>query len=88
MCLLVSELKLSDLFFEEGFIKITGKGNKQRFVPIGSLAQKYIHIYKSTIRIHLNVKKEHGDVLFLNREEVNQEAMIFTIIKDLAVKIE
>jgi integrase/recombinase XerD len=60
-------LKISDLFFEEGFIKITGKGNKQRFVPIGSLAQKYIHIYKSTIRIHLNVKKEHGDVLFLNR---------------------
>jgi integrase/recombinase XerD len=43
-------LKISDLFFEEGFIKITGKGNKQRFVPIGSLAQKYIHIYKSTIR--------------------------------------
>jgi integrase/recombinase XerD len=60
-------LKISDLFFEEGFIKITGKGNK-RFVPIGSLAQKYIHIYKSTIRIHLNVKKEHGDVLFLNRK--------------------
>jgi integrase/recombinase XerD len=82
-------LKISDLFFEEGFIKITGKGNKQRFVPIGTLAQKYIQIYKSTIRIHLNVKKEHSDVLFLNRRGSQlTRAMVFTIIKDLAVKIE
>ena len=82
-------LKISDLFFEEGFIKVTGKGNKQRFVPIGILAQKYIHIYKSTIRIHLNVKKEHGDVLFLNRRGSQlTRAMVFTIIKDLAVKVE
>jgi len=82
-------LKISDLFFDEGFIKITGKGNKQRFVPIGALAQKYIHIYKDTIRIHLNVKKEHGDILFLNRRGGQlTRAMIFTIIKDLAVKIE
>lgn len=82
-------LKISDLFFDEGFIKITGKGNKQRFVPIGALAQKYIHIYKDTIRIHLNVKKEHGDVLFLNRRGSQlTRAMIFTIIKDLAVKID
>lgn len=82
-------LKISDLFFDEGFIKITGKGNKQRFVPIGALAQKYIHIYKDTVRIHLNVKKEHGDVLFLNRRGSQlSRAMIFTIIKDLAVKIE
>ncbi|MEZ7499865.1 site-specific tyrosine recombinase XerD [Flavobacterium sp. Arc3] len=82
-------LKISDLFFDEGFIKVTGKGNKQRFVPIGELAQKYIHIYKDTIRIHLNIKKEHGDVLFLNRRGGQlTRAMIFTIIKDLAVKIE
>jgi integrase/recombinase XerD len=82
-------LKISDLFFEEGFIKVTGKGNKQRFVPIGIVAQKYIQIYKSTIRIHLNVKKEHGDVLFLNRRGSQlTRAMVFTIIKDLAVKIE
>jgi len=82
-------LKISDLFFEEGFIKVTGKGNKQRFVPIGELAQKYIHIYKDNIRIHLNIKKEHGDVLFLNRRGGQlTRAMIFTIIKDLAVKIE
>ncbi|WP_339920937.1 site-specific tyrosine recombinase XerD [uncultured Flavobacterium sp.] len=82
-------LKISDLFFDEGFIKVTGKGNKQRFVPIGELAQKYIHIYKDAIRIHLNVKKEHGDVLFLNRRGGQlTRAMIFTIIKNLAVKIE
>ena len=82
-------LKISDLFFEEGFIKITGKGNKQRFVPIGNLTQKYIHIYKDHIRTHLVIKKGHEDTLFLNRRG-NQlsRAMIFTIIKDLATKIE
>ncbi|NDP27783.1 MAG: site-specific tyrosine recombinase XerD [Flavobacterium sp.] len=82
-------LKISDLFFDEGFVKITGKGNKQRFVPIGNLTQKYIQIYKDTIRTHLNIKKGQEDTLFLNRRG-NQltRAMIFTIIKDLAVKIE
>lgn len=84
----LTALKISDLFFEEGFIKITGKGNKQRFVPIGNLTQKYIQIYKDTMRIHLNIKKGFEDTLFLNRRG-NQltRAMIFTIIKDLAVKI-
>jgi integrase/recombinase XerD len=81
-------LKISDLFFEEGFVKITGKGNKQRFVPIGVLTQKYIEIYKNTIRNHLTIKKGFEDTLFLNRRG-NQlsRAMIFTIIKDLALKI-
>ncbi len=84
----LTALKISDLFFEEGFIKITGKGNKQRFVPIGNLTQKYIQIYKDTMRIHLNIKKGFEDTLFLNRRG-NQltRAMIFTIIKDLATKI-
>ncbi|WP_348798975.1 site-specific tyrosine recombinase XerD [Flavobacterium adhaerens] len=81
-------LKLSDLFFEEGFIKITGKGNKQRFVPVGELTQKYINIYQNTIRTHLNIHKEFEDILFLNRRGKQlTRAMIFTIIKDLAVKI-
>nr|WP_294930005.1 site-specific tyrosine recombinase XerD [uncultured Flavobacterium sp.] len=81
-------LKISDLFFEEGFIKITGKGNKERFVPIGNLTQKYIEIYQKEVRVHLNIKKGYEDTLFLNRRG-NQltRAMIFTIIKDLAVKI-
>jgi integrase/recombinase XerD len=81
-------LKISDLFFDEGFIKITGKGNKQRFVPIGDLAQKYIQLYKDNIRTHINVKKEFGDTLFLNRRGGQlTRAMIFTIIKDLAVNV-
>ncbi|KQO32967.1 tyrosine recombinase XerD [Flavobacterium sp. Leaf82] len=81
-------LKISDLFFDEGFIKITGKGNKERFVPIGKLTQKYIQIYQKEVRVSLNIKKGHEDTLFLNRRG-NQltRAMIFTIIKDLAVKI-
>lgn len=79
-------LKISDLFFEEGFIKVSGKGDKQRFVPIGNLTQKYIDIYKSTIRAHLNIQKGHEDTLFLNRRGKQlTRAMIFTIIKDLAV---
>lgn len=81
-------LKISDLFFDEGFIKITGKGNKERFVPIGAFTQKYIDIYQKDVRIHLKIKKGNEDTLFLNRRG-NQltRAMIFTIIKDLAVKI-
>jgi len=82
-------LKISDLFFDEGFIKITGKGNKQRFVPIGELAQRYIELYKDTVRIHVNAKKEFGDTLFLNRRGAQlTRAMVFTIIKNLAVKID
>ncbi len=81
-------LKISDLFFDEGFLKITGKGNKQRFVPIGNLTQKYIELYKETVRSHINIKKGFEDTLFLNRRGAQlTRAMIFTIIKDLAIKI-
>ncbi|KAF2081344.1 site-specific tyrosine recombinase XerD [Flavobacterium sharifuzzamanii] len=81
-------LKISDLFFDEGFVKITGKGNKERFVPIGPLTQKYIEIYKNAVRSNLNIKKGAEDTLFLNRRG-NQltRAMVFTIIKDLAQKM-
>lgn len=82
-------LKISDLFFDEGFIKITGKGNKQRFVPVGNLTQKYIKIYKETKRNQLNIQKGFEDTLFLNRRGKQlTRAMLFTIIKDLAAKIE
>ena len=82
-------LKISDLFFEEGFIKITGKGNKQRFVPISNVTQKFILMYKNLIRSHLVVQKGHEDTLFLNRRGKQlTRAMIFTIIKDLAVAID
>lgn len=84
----LTTLKISDLYFDEGFIKITGKGNKERFVPIGKLTKKYIEIYKDEVRPDLNIKKGHEDTLFLNRRG-NQltRAMIFTIIKDLTVRI-
>ena len=81
-------LKISDLFFDEGFIKITGKGNKQRFVPIGKTTQKYMETYKNLIRTRIPIQKGHEDTLFLNRRGKQlTRAMVFTIIKDLAVKI-
>lgn len=81
-------LKISDLFFDEGFIKVTGKGNKQRFVPIINVTQKYINLYRNEIRLHLNIQAGHEDTLFLNRRGKQlTRAMIFTIIKQLAEKI-
>ncbi|WP_396139477.1 site-specific tyrosine recombinase XerD [Flavobacterium sp.] len=84
----ITTLKISDLFFGEGFIKITGKGNKQRFVPIANSTQKYIELYRNSIRNHLDIKKGFEDTLFLNRRGKQlTRAMIFTIIKTLAIKI-
>tara|TARA_R110002126_G_scaffold289578_3_gene444815 strand:- start:16406 stop:17302 length:897 start_codon:yes stop_codon:yes gene_type:complete len=81
-------LKISDLFFEEGFVKVTGKGNKERFVPIHYNAQKYISIYIDEIRCHIKPQKGFEDTLFLNRRGKGlTRQMIFTILKDLAVKI-
>ncbi|NMH86068.1 site-specific tyrosine recombinase XerD [Flavivirga algicola] len=81
-------LKISDLFFDEGFIKVTGKGDKQRFVPIIEVTQKYINIYRNEIRNHLNIQAGHEDTLFLNRRGKQlTRAMIFTIVKRLAEKI-
>jgi len=80
-------LKMSDLFFDEGFIKVTGKGDKQRFVPILKNTQKYINIYINDIRNHLKIQPGHEDTLFLNRRGKQlTRAMIFTIIKQLAEK--
>lgn len=84
----VVDLKISDLYFDEGFIRVTGKGNKQRFVPIGGLTQKYILFYKDFKRTQLSIQKGHEDTLFLNRRGRKlTRAMIFTIIRDLASKI-
>ncbi|MEE3225953.1 MAG: tyrosine-type recombinase/integrase, partial [Bacteroidota bacterium] len=63
----VLNLKLSDLFFDEGYILVTGKGDKQRFVPIAPVTQKYIEIYRDEIRIHESPKPEFKNILFLNR---------------------
>ncbi|MDX1759089.1 MAG: site-specific tyrosine recombinase XerD [Arenibacter algicola] len=82
------DLKLSDLYFEEDFIKVTGKGDKQRFVPISDINKKYINIYRKEIRVHMTIKKGAEDVLFLNRRGNKlTRAMIFTIIKQLAHEI-
>ena len=86
----VSELiniKLSDLFFEEGFIKVTGKGNKQRLVPISNYTKKYIDIYMNSIRNHMTIQKGDEDTLYLNRRGKKlSRAMIFEIIKRLVEK--
>ncbi|MDC0177312.1 site-specific tyrosine recombinase XerD [Polaribacter sp.] len=87
----VSELitiKISDLFFDEGFIRVIGKGNKQRFVPIHFNAQKYILSYIKDIRIHINPVKGFEDTIFLNRRGKGlTRQMVFIILKDLAIKI-
>ncbi len=81
-------LKISNLFFKQGFVKIIGKGNKERIVPIGSVAMKHIGIYVKNIRNHQNIKKGHEDILFLNRRgAMLTRVMIFTIIRQLVKKI-
>ena len=82
-------LKISDLYFEENFIKVTGKGNKQRFVPVSNINKKYINLYRNEVRVHLNIQDGFKDILFLNRRGRQlTRAMIFTIVKDLAEKID
>lgn len=81
-------LKISDLFFDEGFIKVTGKGNKERFIPIHYSAQKYISFYIKQIRNQINTQKGFEDTLFLNRRGKGlTRQMIFTILKNLAIAI-
>ena len=81
------DLKISDLFFDEGFIKVTGKGDKQRFVPIGAATIKYIELYRKQVRIHQDIEASSMDTVFLNRRGKSlTRAMIFTIIKQLAEK--
>lgn len=81
-------LQLSDLFFDEGFIRVTGKGNKQRFVPIDDKTIGIVNLYIKYIRVHHTIPKEYQDTLFLNRRGKQlTRAMIFTIIKNLAKAI-
>ena len=77
-------LKISDLFFDEGFIRVLGKGNKQRFVPINSRNQVYITTYINQIRNHIDIKKGFEDTVFLNRRgQQLSRNMIFMILKKL-----
>jgi integrase/recombinase XerD len=81
------ELKLSSLYLDVGFIRVIGKGNKERLVPIGSDAIKYIKIYRDDIRVHIAIKKGQEDILFLNRRgSMLTRVMVFLIIKHLVTK--
>ena len=80
-------LKISCLYLDVGFIRVIGKGDKERLVPIGSDAIKFIKLYKDTIRVHQTPAKDNEDVLFLNnRGKALSRVMIFYIIKDLIRK--
>ncbi|WP_439505678.1 site-specific tyrosine recombinase XerD [Sediminibacterium sp.] len=83
----IVNLKISGLFLDVGFIKVTGKGDKERLIPIGSEAIKCIKIYKEKIRVHQSIQKGSEDYLFLNRRGKKlSRVMIFYIIKDLALR--
>jgi integrase/recombinase XerD len=80
-------LKISCLYLDVGFIKVIGKGDKQRLVPIGSEAIKHIGIYKNNVRNHITIKKDKEDFLFLNRRGSQlSRVMIFLILKELVKK--
>lgn len=80
-------LRLSNLFFDEGFIRILGKGDKERLVPISPEAEKHITIYVEEVRIHSNIQKGHEDYLFLNRFGKGlSRVAVFNIVKQLAKK--
>lgn len=81
----VVNLRISQLYLNVGFIRVLGKGDKERLVPIGSSAAKFINIYQKNIRVHVEIKKGNEDILFLNRRGSRlSRVMIFYIIRDLA----
>ena len=81
------QLKLSQLFFDVGFVRVIGKGNKERLVPVGRDAMKYIDIYRHKVRVHQPVQRGEEDILFLNRKGKRlSRVMIFLMIKDLVKK--
>ncbi|MDN3585745.1 site-specific tyrosine recombinase XerD [Pedobacter aquatilis] len=81
----LTELKISNLYTQIEFIKVTGKGNKERLVPVGSVALKLIDIYLKQIRVHQTIKKGNEDIVFLNRFGAKLSRIsIFTLIKSLA----
>ena len=81
------QLKISCLYLDLGYIRVIGKGNKERLIPVGGDAIKFIKIYKDSIRVHQTVAKNYEDILFLNnRGKGLSRVMIFYIIKDLLLK--
>lgn len=84
----LTTLKISNLFLDVDFIKVIGKGDKERLVPIGSQAIKYVRMYKDQVRLHVPVQKGEEDFLFLNRRGKGLKRMyVFLVIKECAAKI-
>ncbi|MFN8321052.1 MAG: site-specific tyrosine recombinase XerD [Chitinophagales bacterium] len=84
----LTTLKISNLFLDVEFIKVLGKGDKERLVPIGSQAVKYIQLYKNQVRVHVPIQKGQEDFLFLNRRGKGLTRMyVFLVIKECAGKI-
>lgn len=82
-------LQFEELFFNEGFIRVIGKGNKQRLVPVSSSVEKEIGIYNDNYRVHQSIKPGNESFVFLNRRGAKlTRVMIFTIIKNLAKKVD
>ncbi len=80
-------LKISQLFFDVGYIRVIGKGDKERLIPIGSDAIKYIDIYRNNIRNHISIKTGEEDILFLNRRGSRlSRVMVFLMLKELTIK--
>jgi integrase/recombinase XerD len=80
------ELRISNIYKDTEFIKVIGKGNKERLVPIGSVALKLLEIYIQQIRVHLNIKKGHEDFIFLNKFGSRLSRIsVFNLIKSLAL---
>lgn len=82
------DLKLSNLYFEEGFVRVIGKGNKERLVPVSPSVEKEINLYCDSMRNHISIAPGYEDFVFLNRRGKQlTRVMIFTIIKNLAESI-
>jgi integrase/recombinase XerD len=82
------ELRMNNVYFDIGFLRVIGKGNKERLVPVGKDALKFSKIYKEQVRVHTPIQKGYDSYMFLNRRGKKlSRVMIFTIIKQLAEKI-
>ncbi len=84
----LTTLKISNLNYDQEYIKVLGKGNKERIIPIGRVALKFVKLYLQEIRVHLSIKKGFEDIIFLNRFGSQLSRIsVFTMIKSLATKI-
>jgi len=83
----LTDLRISDLFLKEDIIRVNGKGNKERLIPINALAQKRMELYRKEVRVHQEIMRGQEDFLFLNRRGKKlSRAMIFNIVKEAATK--